>query len=93
MLEENLLYLYKARMLRIIGQYGGIQQRTDQLITDAQININMNVRPADVRQALAALKDDGFIARQLHDLRGEVWRITPAGHIQCAKMALESDDA
>ena len=57
-----------------------------------QININMNVRPDDVRQALAALKDDGFISRRLDDMRGEVWRITRLGHVENSKMSLEFDD-
>lgn len=49
MIEGNILILYKGRLLRILEQYQGTEQRVDQLVTDAQININSNVRPCDVR--------------------------------------------
>lgn len=91
MIDGKTLLFYKSRMLRILGQYQGTEQRVDQLVTDAQINININVRPCDVRQALAALKDDGLAGRRFDDMRGEVWRITPAGHIQAAKISLDEE--
>lgn len=91
MIDGNILILFKARMLRVLEQYQGTEQRVDQLVTDAQITINSNVRPCDVRQTLAALKDDGLTARRYDDVRGEVWRITPAGHIQAARLALEEE--
>lgn len=91
MIEGNILILYKGRVLRILEQYQGTEQRVDQLVTDAQINININVRPCDVRQTLAALKDDGLAGRRYDDVRGEVWRITPAGHIQAARLSLEEE--
>ena len=91
MIEGNILILYKGRLLRILEQYQGTEQRVDQLVTDAQINININVRPCDVRQTLAARKDDGLASRRYDDVRGEVWRSTPAGHIQAAKLSLEEE--
>lgn len=89
MLALKALYLYKTKMLRILDQYSGVESREDQLIQDAQININMNARPDDVRQALGALKDDGFASRRVADLRGMVWKITAAGHAEVARLGLE----
>ncbi len=91
MIDGKTLYFYKAKMLRILEQYSGVEAREDQLIQDAQININGNARPNDIRQALGALKDDGFASRRLADLRGAVWRITPAGHTETSRLALEEE--
>lgn len=91
MLDGNLLYLYKARMLRLLAQYQGMEQREGQLITDAQVHINMNVKPDDIRQAMNALKDDGFAARRIDDVRGMVWCITPDGNAKAKRLALEGD--
>ncbi len=89
MLTHNALYLYKTKMLRILDQYAGVEAREDQLVTDAQLAINMNARPDDIRQALHALKDDGYAARRLADLRGSVWKITAAGHSEVARLGIE----
>jgi transcription initiation factor IIE alpha subunit len=89
MLVQNALYLYKQKMLRILDQYSGVEAREGQLIQDAQINIHTDARPDDIRQALNALKDDGLASRRVDDVRGMVWKITPTGHLQAAKLALE----
>ena len=92
MLTHNALYLYKKKMLRILDQYAGVEAREDQLVTDAQVSINMNARPDDIRQALGALKDDGYATRRIADLRGMVWKITPAGHSEVARLGIEDSD-
>jgi len=93
MLTGNALLLYKKKILSILADYSGIEVREDQVITDAQINLSPNVRPDDARQALDALKGDGFAARRVDDLRGAVWKITPEGHAAKSKLALTEEDA
>jgi hypothetical protein len=87
----SVLALYKTRVLRILDRYSGLEARETQLITDFQVNHDPNARPDDIRQALAALKDDGFSHRRIDDLRGPVWQVTADGHRAVAAMALEED--
>lgn len=89
MINGKMLNLYKLHMLRILEQYAGIEAREDQLVLDAQLAIAQTARADDVRRALMALKDGGYAARRVDDFRGAVWRITPEGHAEAAKIALE----
>lgn len=89
MIDGKTLNLYKLQMLRILEQYAGIEAREDQLVLDAHLHLASAVRPDDVRQTLAALKDGGYAQRRVDDFRGPVWRITPEGHAEAAKIALE----
>jgi hypothetical protein len=87
----TLLAVYKAQVLRILDNYTGIEAREAQLVTDYQVNHNPAARPDDIRQALAALKDDGLAQRRVDDLRGVVWKVSADGHRAVAAMALEDD--
>lgn len=87
----SLLALYKSRVVRILDQYSGVEARETQIVTDFQVNHDPNARPDDIRQALAALKDDGFVHRRIDDLRGPVWKITADGHRAVAAMVIEED--
>ena len=89
MLTGNALNVHKARMLRILDNYAGIEARESQLVTDAQYTHGPETRADDIRQALGTLKDDGYAARRVADLRGIVWKITPDGHAAAARIALE----
>jgi hypothetical protein len=89
MLTGAALTVFKAQLLRILNQYSGIEARETQLITDYQVNHNPAARPDDIRQALGALKDDGFAVRRLDDVRGVVWKISPDGHRAAEALILE----
>lgn len=88
MLIGNVLGQCKRRMLRILADYAGLEQREQQLVSDLQL-LNPSLNAADVRQTLGALKDDGYAARRMDDLRGPVWRVTPEGNKAAAALALE----
>ena len=87
--EKKQLY-YKAQTLRIIDRYSGIEVCDAQLVQDAQIAHGINTKPDDVLASLYALKDDGLVTRRVDDVRGTVWKVTPEGHIEAAKLALEN---
>ena len=91
MITGQALAVYKAALLRILDNYSGIEAREQQVVTDFQIGDNPSARPDDVRQALAALKDDGLASRRLDDVRGPVWRVSPDGHKAAARLAIEDD--
>jgi UDP-N-acetylmuramate-alanine ligase len=91
MLTGNALYVYKQRALAALANYQGLEAREQQLVTDVQIANDAAARPDDIRQALAALKDDGLAHRRVDDTRGPVWKITPDGLKQAARLALETD--
>lgn len=89
MLTGNALCVWKQRMLTSLAAYNGIAARESQLITDAQYTHGPDARPDDIRQALAALKDDGYATRISDGIRGITWKITPEGNQTAAKIALE----
>ena len=91
MLANQALAVYKEKLLRILDNYSGIEAREQQVVTDFQISDNPSARPDDVRQALAALKDDGLALRRQDDVRGPVWRVSPEGHKAAAKLAIEEE--
>ena len=91
MITGQALIVYKAKLLRILNLYTGLEAREQQLVTDFQISDNPAARPDDVRQALAALKDDGLACRCIDDIRGPVWRVSPSGHKAAARIALEDE--
>lgn len=92
MLTGDALHLYKQKALRVLDAYTGLEAREQQLVTDFQIAHGAHARPDDVRQALAGLKDDGLARRRLDDTRGTVWSVTPDGHKEAARLALEDGD-
>jgi hypothetical protein len=88
-LTPEALVVYKARTLRQLDNYSGLEARESQVITDFQINYNAATAPDHVRQALGALKDDGLATRRIDDLRGPVFRITLAGRKAAAALILD----
>jgi len=88
-LTPEALAVYKARTLRLLDNYCGVEARETQIVTDFQVNFNPASAPDHVRQALAALKDDGLATRRIDDLRGPVYRITPAGRKAAALLILD----
>lgn len=92
MLTGQALHWHKQRALLCLDAYSGIEAREQQLVTDVQIANGAHIRPDDVRQALAALKDDGLARRRIDDMRGAVWTITQAGHREAARLALEDGE-
>jgi len=89
MIQGNAIFVYKTRMLAVLDTYKGMNQCEQQVITDYQISFDMGARPDDLRQALEALKDDGYAARKVDDTRGKVWRITRDGRMKAAETDLE----
>ena len=92
MLTGQALMWHKQMTLRCLDAYCGIEAREQQVVTDVQIAHGAHVRPDDVRQALAALKDDGLALRRLDDMRGAVWSVSPDGHKEAARLALEDGE-
>jgi len=92
MLDGNALRHVKARMLRLLDNYKGLEAREQQLATDLQISSMPAARPDDVRQALQALADDGLASRRLDTMRGWVWRVTADGHTAAAALMLEEGE-
>ena len=91
MLTGNALTVYKAKMLRILDDYCGVEAREQQLATDFQIGHNPSSRPDDIRQSLTALKDDGLAKRRVDDVRGVLWSVTSDGHKAAARLAIEEE--
>jgi hypothetical protein len=91
MLTGNLLNQCKQRMLRVLADYTGLEQREQQLVSDLQL-LNPSLKPDDVRQTLGALKDDGYAARRVDDLRGALWKVTPEGAKAAAGLALDDGE-
>ena len=89
MILGNALLVYKQRMLAVLDNYKGMHQCEQQVILDFQISFGMGARPDDVRQALEALKDDGYASRKVDDAMGKRWRITREGRIKNAEIGLE----
>ena len=90
MLTGNVLNQCKQRMLKILANYSGLEQREQQLVSDLQL-LNPSLTAVDVRQVLGALKDDGYAARRVDDLRGPVWKVTAEGNKAAAALALEDE--
>ncbi len=89
MMTESKLNLYKRSLLQALNIYGGVEARQQQLVTDLQVGTLPEATPENVADALQALLDQDHAAKRKDLYRGWVWKITPLGHQEAARLDLE----
>jgi hypothetical protein len=90
MMTESKMNLYKIALLKTLNNYGGIEAQQQQLVVDLKIGDIPDATPENTADALQSLLDQDHASKRKDAYRGWLWKITPNGHREAARLSLEN---